>query len=123
MTTNAFGNFLQQKRTTKDLSIEDVATASGMLAGDYEDIESGALPPCDTEEDIEALRTASSLSPAEVDMLYDLAAESRGQGQIPADILAYVRENENLRRFLRAAQKEQLTAADWKKLTDKANAW
>ena len=123
MTTNAFGNFLQQKRTTKDLSIEDVATASGMLAGDYEDIESGALPPWDTEEDIEALRTALSLSPAEVDMLYDLAAESRGQGQIPADILAYVRENENLRRFLRAAQKEQLTAADWKKLTDKANAW
>jgi transcriptional regulator with XRE-family HTH domain len=116
-----FGDYLRKKREEEHLTLRHTAEEVGIVPAYLSDIEKGRRNPFDRHPDMmERFEKALHLSQEDITTLYDLAALERQPGhQVPVDLSEYLREQPDIRDFVRTARKQGLSEENWKSLTAK----
>lgn len=126
----SFGDYLQQKRKERHLSLRYTAQETGISAPYLSDVEKGYKNPLADDQKLKALARALELSESETYTLYDLSASNYVQNseklkaspqgitaECPADLRQYLSNNPAVRTFIRAAGTKNLSKAQWQELT------
>jgi len=111
----SFGEFLSDKRRTKEIPSLQMAEAVGLSASYYCDIEKNRKAPPDIDI-LEKIIAELGLANEDRVQFFDLAGKARS-GVAP-DLPGYINENEVVRVALRVA-KDKASAEDWKQFIDK----
>ena len=111
----SFGEFLSDKRRTKEIPSLQMAEAVGLSPSYYCDIEKNRKAPPDIDI-LEKIIDALGLINEDRVQFYDLAGKARS-GVAP-DLPEYINENEVVRVALRVA-KDKASAEDWKQFINK----
>lgn len=96
-----FGEYIKSKRIEKGISLREMAAKIGISPSYMSDIEKGRRYAPDKGRLVEIERLLFS-SEEEIQMLYDLAGESRNE--VSPDLPEYIMENTQVRYLLRQAK-------------------
>lgn len=113
MQNNEFGSYLKSLRESRGTTQEQLGESAGKKKMTISLIESGKNDPPQGEF-LERIIQALLLTAEEEIHLRDLAALARGS--IPSDILAYFKENNNIRSAIRRAKEQGKKNDDWQKI-------
>ncbi len=111
-----FGDLAKELRTSKRITLKEMAETLGISLSLLSDIESNRRKPLNAEK-IEKLICKVDASETTRNELYDLAARDNN-GQIPediGDIFMYEEIGDIARLALRKSNQGKLTIEDWKK--------
>jgi len=110
MSDTTFGEYTEQLRKQRDLSLRSTAKAVGVSPQYYSEIERGhrsALTP----ERLEKLRDYLGLTSEETETLFNKSAEARKVSEF--DFSDYIRRRDYVMRALRVAKEIDATKEDW----------
>jgi transcriptional regulator with XRE-family HTH domain len=110
-----FGSFLEIKRKEKSLSIRKLAELLKITPAYLSDIEKGRRYAPDKEK-LEEIARILVLSEEEINVMFDLAGESKGE--IPPDLPEYIIEKDIVKVALRTANKSNASDEDWKRFIE-----
>lgn len=118
-----FGEFFREMLIAKNMSLREVARASGIDASNLSKMERGVAYPPQKRETLQKLARALNLDETEERRLFELAALVNGM--IPED-LEHVKKNKAIPLLLRAIDNIQLDEEQTAKLAElieKENSW
>lgn len=119
----AFGEYLRDQMTEKNLSLREVARRSGIDASNLSKMERGKVFPPQKRATLDNLAKALELDESGRKRIIELSAFVNG---IVPEELEHVRENKAIPLLLRAINNKQLDEAQVKKLVDiieEENSW
>ena len=112
---NTFGEFAEQKRREKGISIRQFAGMIGLSPSYVSAVEKGRRNPYDKNK-LEKMIDIFSLSKKEIDEMYSLAGRSKNvkaNDTVSADISSYINENDFVGIALRTARDLQAGEEEW----------
>lgn len=115
---NTFGNCIKIQREELGLSIREVARRIDISAAYLSDIEKGNRYAPSKNNVIEKLIKALNISKEDEEYVYDMAYATRGCHK---NLIDYLSECKNARKFLRYAKELNLTSDEWQILFNKLN--
>lgn len=105
-----FGEFLQQKREAKQITLRKMAEMLKMSAPYLSDIEKGRRNPPEMDK-LELIAQILLLSDAEKTVMLDLAGKMRNT--VAPDLPEYIMERDYVSAALRTARDLDASEADW----------
>ena len=112
---NKFGEFVSVRRIEKEIGLREMAEILDISPSYFNDIEKGRRNPPNLSK-IREISQILQLSERETDDLIDIASETRGE--IPMDVIDYIKENDIVKIALRKARKAEERGEE--KLVEKA---
>ena len=112
---NTFGEFVEQKRKEKQISIRQLADMIGISPSYVSAVEKGRRNPYDKSK-LDKLIKIFCLTKKETDEMYELAGKSKivkANDTVSADISSYIRENDYVGVALRTARDLQAGEEEW----------
>ncbi len=106
-----FGAFIAQKRRQRHLTLRQAAQSLGITAAYLSDVEKGKRNAFGLDR-LRRFAVVAQLEPDEMELLYDLAGENRGE--ISPDVNEYISQNPYLFAALRRARTLGADEQDWK---------
>lgn len=115
-----FGSFIRKKRLESDpyISLRELARRLDLSPVYMSDIETGReFAP--KNEVLMKIAEFLKLDKPEQELMYDLAAQTKSQNTIPADLPDYITANEYAKIALRVAKDVDATDAEWIEFIEK----
>lgn len=109
---NMFGNFISSKRIKKQISLRTFSYMIGISATYLSKIENG-IKPAPTDSILEKIANTLALDEIEKELLFDLAAQSKGTCSLAYDLIKYINENEIIHKTLRISKRCNVSPDDW----------
>ncbi len=107
-----FGEYIRKKRTEKKLGLRSFASLIGKSATYVSAIENGdKVAPSD--EVLKTIVSVLDLDLKQTEKLYDLAAQTKTNNPIPADITETIKGSNTVRLALRVAKNLDATDEEW----------
>jgi transcriptional regulator with XRE-family HTH domain len=118
MPTNAFGDFIRDRRVTLRLSLRAFAEAAGMDPGNASRIERGQVPPPEAHDVLDRVAGALQFKKksSEYEQLFDLAAVAKGR--VPEDLMSDSEVAARLPILFRTLRSKPLTKQQFDKLIE-----
>ena len=110
-----FGEFLQRKRTEKQITLRKMAEMIGITAPYLTDIEKGRRNPPEKEK-LELISQILMLNDEDKTTMYDLAGKKRNS--VAPDLPEYIMEHDYVSAALRTARDLDASEADWLKFVE-----
>lgn len=110
-----FGEFLQRKRTEKQITLRKMAEMIGITAPYLTDIEKGRRNPPEMEK-LELISQILMLNDEDKTTMYDLAGKKRNS--VAPDLPDYIMEHDYVSAALRTARDLDASEADWLKFVE-----
>ena len=110
-----FGEFLQRKRTEKQITLRKMAEMIGITAPDLTDIEKDRRTPPEMEK-LELISQILMLNDEDKTTMYDLAGKKRNS--VAPDLPDYIMEHDYVSAALRTARDLDASEADWLKFVE-----
>ena len=111
-----FGEFIKQKRLEKGINLRRLAEMAQIAPAYLSDIEKGKRNSPSPDK-MEKLAAILELSPDEITLINDLAAQDRNN-TVASDISEYVSQNQSVRVALRKARELNLSDKDWLRIIE-----
>jgi len=108
----SFGGFIIQKRKAKEMSARQLALAADITPEYMCEIEKGRKTAV-SEDILNRLIRVLTLTEAETELFYDLAAIARNS--VSADLPEYIMANQLVRAAIRTAKKNNVPDEKWEK--------
>ena len=110
-----FGEFLQRKRTEKQITLRKMAEMIGITAPYLTDIEKDRRNPAEMEK-LELISQILMLNDEDKTTMYDLAGKKRNS--VAPDLPDYIMEHDYVSAALRTARDLDASEADWLKFVE-----
>lgn len=110
-----FGEFLQRKRTEKQITLRKMAEMIGITAPYLTDIEKDHRNPPEMEK-LELISRILMLNDEDKTTMYDLAGKKRNS--VAPDLPDYIMEHDYVSAALRTARDLDASEADWLKFVE-----
>ena len=110
-----FGEFLQRKRTEKQITLRKMAEMIGITAPYLTDIEKDRRKPPEIEK-LELISQILMLNDEDKTTMYDLAGKKRNS--VAPDLPDYIMEHDYVSAALRTARDLDASEADWLKFVE-----
>lgn len=110
-----FGEFLQRKRTEKQITLRKMAEMIGITAPYLTDIEKDRRNPLEMEK-LELISRILMLNDEDKTTMYDLAGKKRNS--VAPDLPDYIMEHDYVSAALRTARDLDASEADWLKFVE-----
>ena len=110
-----FGEFLQRKRTEKQITLRKMAEMIGITAPYLTDIEKHRRNPPEMEK-LELISRILMLNDEDKTTMYDLAGKKRNS--VAPDLPDYIMEHDYVSAALRTARDLDASEADWLKFVE-----
>ena len=110
-----FGEFLQRKRTEKQITLRKMAEMIGITAPYLTDIEKDRRSPPEMEK-LELISQILMLNDEDKTTMYDLAGKKRNS--VAPDLPDYIMEHDYVSAALRTARDLDASEADWLKFVE-----
>ena len=110
-----FGEFLQRKRTEKQITLRKMAEMIGITAPYLTDIEKARRNPPEMEK-LELISQILMLNDEDKTTMYDLAGKKRNS--VAPDLPDYIMEHDYVSAALRTARDLDASEADWLKFVE-----
>ena len=110
-----FGEFLQRKRTEKQITLRKMAEMIGITAPYLTDIEKDRRNPTEKEK-LELISQILMLNDEDKTTMYDLAGKKRNS--VAPDLPNYIMEHDYVSAALRTARDLEASEADWLKFVE-----
>ena len=110
-----FGEFLQRKRTEKQITLRKMAEMIGITAPYQTDIEKDRRNPPEMEK-LELISQILMLNDEDKTTMYDLAGKKRNS--VAPDLPDYIMEHDYVSAALRTARDLDASEADWLKFVE-----
>ena len=110
-----FGEFLQRKRTEKQITLRKMAEMIGITAHYLTDIEKDRRNPPEMEK-LELISRILMLNDEDKTTMYDLAGKKRNS--VAPDLPDYIMEHDYVSAALRTARDLDASEADWLKFVE-----
>ena len=110
-----FGEFLQRKRTEKQITLRKMAEMIGITAPYLPDIEKARRNPPEMEK-LELISQILMLNDEDKTTMYDLAGKKRNS--VAPDLPDYIMEHDYVSAALRTARDLDASEADWLKFVE-----
>lgn len=110
-----FGEFLQRKRTEKQITLRKMAEMIGITASYLTDIEKDRRNPPEMEK-LELISRILMLNDEDKTTMYDLAGKKRNS--VAPDLPDYIMEHDYVSAALRTARDLDASEADWLKFVE-----
>ena len=110
-----FGEFLQRKRTEKQITLRKMAEMIGITAPYLTDIEKDRRTPPEMEK-LELISQILMLNDEDKTTMYDLAGKKRNS--VAPDLPDYIMEHDYVSAALRTARDLDASEADWLKFVE-----
>lgn len=110
-----FGEFLQRKRTEKQITLRKMAEMIGITAPYLTDIEKDHRNPPEMEK-LELISQILMLNDEDKTTMYDLAGKKRNS--VAPDLPDYIMEHDYVSAALRTARDLDASEADWLKFVE-----
>ena len=110
-----FGEFLQRKRTEKQITLRKMAEMIGITASYLTDIEKDRRNPPEMEK-LELISQILTLNDEDKTTMYDLAGKKRNS--VAPDLPDYIMEHDYVSAALRTARDLDASEADWLKFVE-----
>ena len=110
-----FGEFLQRKRTEKQITLRKMAEMLGITAPYLNDIEKDRRNPPEMEK-LELISRILMLNDEDKTTMYDLAGKKRNS--VAPDLPDYIMEHDYVSAALRTARDLDASEADWLKFVE-----
>ena len=110
-----FGEFLQRKRTEKQITLRKMAEMIGITAPYLTDIEKDRRHPPEMEK-LELISQILMLNDEDKTTMYDLAGKKRNS--VAPDLPDYIMEHDYVSAALRTARDLDASEADWLKFVE-----
>ena len=110
-----FGEFLQRKRTEKQITLRKMAEMIGITAPYLTDIEKDLRNPPEMEK-LELISQILMLNDEDKTTMYDLAGKKRNS--VAPDLPDYIMEHDYVSAALRTARDLDASEADWLKFVE-----
>lgn len=110
-----FGEFLQRKRTEKQITLRKMAEMIGITAPYLTDIEKDLRNPPEMEK-LELISRILMLNDEDKTTMYDLAGKKRNS--VAPDLPDYIMEHDYVSAALRTARDLDASEADWLKFVE-----
>ena len=110
-----FGEFLQRKRTEKQITLRKMAEMIGITPPSLIDIEKGRHNPPEMEK-LELISQILMLNDEDKTTMYDLAGKKRNS--VAPDLPDYIMEHDYVSAALRTARDLDASEADWLKFVE-----
>jgi len=110
-----FGEFLQRKRTEKQITLRKMAEMIGITAHYLTDIEKDRRNPPEIEK-LELISRILMLNDEDKTTMYDLAGKKRNS--VAPDLPDYIMEHDYVSAALRTARDLDASEADWLKFVE-----
>ena len=110
-----FGEFLQRKRTEKQITLRKMAEMIGITAPYLTDIEKDRRNPHEMEK-LELISQILMLNDEDKTTMYDLAGKKRNS--VAPDLPDYIMEHDYVSAALRTARDLDASEADWLKFVE-----
>lgn len=110
-----FGEFLQRKRTEKQITLRKMAEMIGITAPYLIDIEKDRRNPPEMEK-LELISQILMLNDEDKTTMYDLAGKKRNS--VAPDLPDYIMEHDYVSAALRTARDLDASEADWLKFVE-----
>lgn len=110
-----FGEFLQRKRTEKQITLRKMAEMIGITAPYLNDIEKDRRNPPEMEK-LELISQILMLNDEDKTTMYDLAGKKRNS--VAPDLPDYIMEHDYVSAALRTARDLDASEADWLKFVE-----
>ena len=110
-----FGEFLQRKRTEKQITLRKMAEMIGITAPYLPDIEKDRRNPPEMEK-LELISQILMLNDEDKTTMYDLAGKKRNS--VAPDLPDYIMEHDYVSAALRTARDLDASEADWLKFVE-----
>lgn len=104
MNPNQFGEFVTERRKSKDIGLREMAELIGLSPSYWSDIEKGRRNPPNINK-LEEIANILDLTREETDMMIDMASQDRDE--IPMDLPEYIKESGLAKTALRKAKKKE----------------
>lgn len=111
MNITNFGEFLQSKRTAKNITMRQMAEKLGVSAPFLSDVEKGRRNSLFEMETLNKLRVILELSDEEFALMLDLAGKQRNT--VAPDLPKYIMENDYVTAALRTARDLGAGEKEW----------
>ena len=112
---NIIGEFLQRKRTEKQITLRKMAEMIGITAPYLTDIEKDRRNPPEKEK-LELISQILMLNDEDKTTMYDLAGKKRNS--VAPDLPNYIMEHDYVSAALRTARDLEASEADWLKFVE-----
>ena len=110
-----FGEFLQRKRTEKQITLRNMAEMIGITVPYLTDIEKDRRNPPEMEK-LELISQILMLNDEDKTTMYDLAGKKRNS--VAPDLPDYIMEHDYVSAALRTARDLDASEADWLKFVE-----
>lgn len=114
---NNFGSYIRRKRENKKISLRKFAFLVGISPEYLSKIEN-SVRPAPKVNIVEIIAQKLDLNQEEVEMLYDMAAESKESVSLASDLITYINENETIHKILRIGKRCNIDSDDWEKILE-----
>lgn len=114
---NIFGRFIKEKREQRQMSVRGFSVEIGISPEYLSKIENG-LRSAPKDYIVERIAEKLVLKQEEKEMLFDLAAESKGINSLASDLIEYINDNELVHKILRIGKRCNVDTTDWQKIID-----
>lgn len=110
-----FGDFLQKKRTERQITLRKMAELIGITAPYLTDIEKDRRNPPEKEK-LETISKVLNLSEEEKTVMFDFAGKRRNS--VAPDLPEYIMERDYVSAALRTARDLDASEEDWQKFVN-----
>ncbi|WP_409968476.1 helix-turn-helix transcriptional regulator [Bengtsoniella intestinalis] len=115
-----FGEYLREKRIGRNLTLRNFATLINKAPSTISGIENGDKT-APSDEVLKSICLILNLSATEESLLYDLAAATKTNNPIPADITQTLKSSSTIRIALRVAKQLDATDEEWEDFIRRLN--
>ena len=112
-----FGEYISEKRLEKNISIRTFAKTIGISPSYLCEIEKG-VRTAPRYEILLKIKDAFALDTAEMEMLMDMAAESKNRQTVAEDIVSYICKNKIVYQVLRTSLRNNVDMNKWENILD-----
>lgn len=116
-----FGEYISEKRLENNISIRTFAKAIGISPSYLCEIEKG-VRTAPRYEILLRIKDAFALDANEMEMLMDMAAESKNRQTVAEDIVSYICKNKIVYQVLRTSLRNNVDMNKWENMLDIVSA-
>lgn len=116
-----FGEYISEKRLENNISIRTFAKAIGISPSYLCEIEKG-VRTAPRYEILLRIKDAFALDANEMEMLLDMAAESKNRQTVAEDIVSYICKNKIVYQVLRTSLRNNVDMNKWENMLDIVSA-
>lgn len=116
-----FGEYISEKRLENNISIRTFAKTIGISPSYLCEIEKG-VRTAPRYEILLRIKDAFALDAAEMEMLMDMAAESKNRQTVAEDIVSYICKNKIVYQVLRTSLRNNVDMNKWENMLDIVSA-